>query len=120
ADNRLPARCRRKRIDRLLQQVLIQSTGSIEQARRGLEPMDQRAALRMRQPLVIDSFQPPHDAEMPCLRQKRVVVDEAPHREESVDTAGLTVVANNSVDAHHGAISTSKRSCLPGSYRRRA
>jgi hypothetical protein len=107
-------------IDRPLDGVLIHTTTVVEQPKRRFEPMDQGAALGVRQTLIIDASEPVHDADVAGLREERRVVDEAPQRQETVETAGLAVVAENARDAHHPPISTWTGSCFPGSYRRRA
>src|SRR5436309_15711381 len=76
-------------------------------------------ALCVRETLVIDTVQSVDGAEVTGLRQEHAVVDEPPQRQERVDAAGFLVIASNPRQPHHHRISTSKRMCLPGSYRRR-
>src|SRR5690606_27815704 len=60
-----------------------------------------------------------HEADVSRLCQEGVVIDETPERNLSVDRSGVTVVTQNPTDPHHAVTSTSWRSCLAGSKRRR-
>ena len=89
--------------------------GSVFRSQRGLEAMGEYETLAMGQPLVIDPPHPIDDANVSSLGEKNVVVDEAPDREQRVHAARVGVVPKNTADPHHARISTSARSCLPGS-----
>ncbi len=77
--------------------------------------VQQRAPLAVSLALVIDALQPVRDADMARLREKCSVIDEAPERQQGVQTASLSVVAKDPRQFHHGVTLTRAGVCLPGS-----
>jgi hypothetical protein len=77
--------------------------------------MGESPALRLRETVYVDAAQAVHDADVTGLCQERPAIDESPQGEQRVDAARVAVVTQDARDPHHRPISTSNRSCLPGS-----
>src|SRR5436309_1895278 len=75
------------------------------------------AAPGLIQALVVGTREPVDQPDVPSLGQKRLLVDEAPKRQEAVDAAGVLVVAEDPSHLQHAPTSTSNRTCLAASYR---
>jgi hypothetical protein len=71
------------------------------------------------QTLVVDARQPIDDADMPGLRDERLVVHEPPQRDKAVEASGLLIVAEDASNLQHGPTVISTGACLSGSYRER-
>src|SRR5580700_9706567 len=110
-NDHLRARGGDNRLEGPLDDVLIQAALLIEQPKRGFEPVDQRAALGVRETLVIDPSQAIHNPHVSGLGQERGVVHKAPQRQETVEAAGVSVVAEQAGDPYHRTISISTGSC---------
>ena len=108
------------RIDRALDEVLIDAAAFVEEAKSGFDPMHQGLPLLVGEAFVVDALHPVHQTDVAGLGQKRTVIDEAPQREQFVQAAGICVVAQDAGEAHHDDTSMSIDQCFPGSYRRRA
>src|SRR5438477_1927397 len=117
--DRLIARRRGDRSHPPLAQILIDTTVLVEHAERRFEPVDDLPTAVNIEAFVVDALQQEDDADMPGLRQKRVLVHKTPECEQAVDAAGLVVIAEDALDGQHGRTSTSKRACLAASYRNR-
>jgi hypothetical protein len=101
--------------DRPLDQVLIQAAALVQLSQGGFHSMGQRSALRLGEAVDVDAAEPVDETDLAGLRHERLVSDEAPQRKQRVDAAGIAVVTEDARDLHHGATSTSNRSCFPGS-----
>ena len=77
--------------------------------------MRESPALRLRQTVYINTAEAVHDTDVTGLREERVPINEAPQRDQRVDAARLAVVTEDAPDPYHRTISTSNRSCFPGS-----
>ena len=93
------ARRRDERLDGLLEHVLVDAAVLVQQPERRLELVDERPALGVRQAFGVLPSQLVHHADVAGLGQERVVVHEAPERDQRVDRAGLAVVAEDAADA---------------------
>ena len=67
--------------------------------------------------LVIDAGQPEDQADVAGFRQKRLVIDEAPWCQQTVDATGVLVIADDADELQHDRTSTSNLVCLIASYR---
>jgi hypothetical protein len=86
------------RLDATLAQVLVHATGLVEKSDGRFEAVDDVAALRLRKALVVDAGQSVHEAHVPGLGQKRVIVDEAPQRQEAVYATGVPIVPHDALE----------------------
>ncbi len=77
--------------------------------------MDDVPSLGVIQALEIDTRETIDQTEVAGLREKRVIVEEAPHGDEAVQTTGRLVVAENAVQAHHRCTVIAWGSYLAGS-----
>src|SRR5688572_25704199 len=113
--NRLGAERRDERIDCPLDEVLINAAPLVQLSKGGLHSVRESPALRLRQTVYINTAEAVHDTDVTGLREERVPIDESPQRDQRVDAARLAVVTEDARDPYHRTISTSNRSCLPGS-----
>ena len=113
--NRLGAERRDERIDCPLDEVLIHAAPLVQLSKGGLHPVRKSPALRLCQTVYVDAAKAVDDTDMTGLREERCLINETPQRDQRVDAARLAVVTQDPREPHHGAISTSNRSCLPGS-----
>ena len=89
----------------------------VEEPERGLEAMNDVATLRLISAFVVEGAKAVYHADVPGLRQERVVVDEAPQREEAVDAARFVVITEDARYLQHARTSISNGVCLTASYR---
>src|SRR4029453_6459411 len=81
--------------------------------------MDHCLALFVREPLEFHALHAINETHMSALCEKRLIVHEAPERDQLADTAAVGVVAQDAADSRHDVTSIWTPACLPGSYRRR-
>src|SRR5205809_6728256 len=89
---------RLNRINSTFAEVLVDAARLVEEPKGGLESMDDVPALRLVEAFVIQAADAVHEAHVPRLRQERVVIDEAPERQQTVYAAGFFVITE---DARH-------------------
>ena len=111
----LPAGCRSDCRHLSLTEVLVDAAGLIQAAERRLVPMDNIAALCLVEALEVDPCQTVHNADVPCLREKRAVVDETPEGDQAVEASGVFVVAEDAPNSQHGRTVMCTGMCLAGS-----
>src|ERR1700674_57346 len=94
---------------RPLEDVLVDPKRLVELAKRLLEAMRDRLALRMVETLEVDALQAIEHAHRAGLREERGVIHESPERNETIQRARLAKVLENTAHAHHGDHLTSIR-----------
>src|SRR6266545_4693463 len=114
-DEALGARRRFDEADAPLTEVLIDATRVIEESKGRLESMDDVAALNLIETLIVAARDAIDEPDMSRLRQKRVLVDEAPDRQQAIDAAGVLIVAEDARHTHHARTSTLNRACFAAS-----
>jgi len=102
-----------------LAQVLVDATRLVEAPERRFVPVNDVAALRVIEALVVDTREPIDETDVPGFRDERLFVHESPQGNEAVDASGLLVVAENALDLQHRRTVMSALVCLRGSYRER-
>lgn len=117
-DERLPAALGSHGLDPSLHKVLVDAVALVQQAKCGLESVDDVTALWVIEALVIDARKSIDEPDVPRLRQD-CVTDERPRRQEAIQAAGVFVVAEDAGDLQHDRTSPMNGACLAGSYRRR-
>ena len=84
-------------------------------AKGGFHLVSQGTALRLGTAVHVDTAEAVHETDVTGLRHERPAINEAPQRQQRVDTACIAVVAEDASDSHHRTTSTLNRSCFPGS-----
>src|SRR4051812_30521713 len=113
--DRLATRCGFDRVDAPLAEVLVNAAGFVQQSNGRFKAMNHVPALRLVEALVVDAGEAVDHADMSGLREKCVLVDETPDREQAVHAPSMLVVAKDALHAQHPRTSMSIRECFKAS-----
>ena len=101
-----------------LHQVLVDTEGFVEMAKRSFHPVRDDAALVVVEAFEVHATKAKDLSERPRLGEERRVVSEAPEREQAADGAGVAVVFEDAGDGDHGeapsAIAVAPGRVVPG------